>query len=85
MGVVWMMLDRQVWEMARIMRRGDHPDPARRGEVALAIRPGTWVKRRDRLVLAEESSLGNEVYVQVMASTAEGASRAMNFEVSTKL
>ena len=41
------------------------------GEVSLAIRPGTWVKRGQRLVLLEELSVGNDVHVQAIEIAAE--------------
>jgi len=41
------------------------------GEVSLAIRPGTWIKRGDRLVLLEELRVGHDVHVQTMEITTE--------------
>jgi hypothetical protein len=52
------------------------------GEVILAIRPGTWIKRGDRLVLIEELREGNDVHVQAIAITGEGAMRATTIDVS---
>jgi hypothetical protein len=53
------------------------------GDVTLAIRPGTWIKRGDRLVTVEELSVGNDVHVQAIEIAGEGAMRATNVEVST--
>jgi hypothetical protein len=52
--------------------------------VALAIRPGTWIKRGDHLVLIEELSVGNDVHVQAIAIVEEGGLRATTIDVSTK-
>ena len=49
--------------------------------VTLAIRPGTWIKRGDRLVLIEELSVGNDIHVQAIAIVEEGALRATTIEV----
>lgn len=35
-------------------------------EVTLAIRPGTWIKRGERLVLLEELRVGHNVHVQTV-------------------
>ena len=51
--------------------------------VTLAIRPGTWIKRGDHLVLIEELSVGNDIHVQAIESVEEGAMRAMTIDVST--
>jgi hypothetical protein len=53
------------------------------GQLALAIRPGTWIKRGDRLVLLEELSAGNEIHVQAIEIAAEGVMRATTIDVST--
>ena len=50
---------------------------------ALAIRPGTWIKRGDRLVLLEELGAGNDVHVQAIEIAEEGARRATTVDVST--
>jgi len=54
------------------------------GEVILAIRPGTWIKRGDHLVLIEELSVGNDVHVQAVEIAGDGTPRATNLEVSPK-
>ena len=36
-------------------------------EVALAIQPGTWIKRGDQLVLIDELAVGNYLRAQAMA------------------
>ena len=51
--------------------------------VALAIRPGTWIKRGDHLVLIEELSVGNDIHVQAIEIVEEGAMRATTIDVST--
>jgi hypothetical protein len=40
-------------------------------EVTLAIRPGTWIKRGDLLVLLEELCVGHDVHVQAVEITTE--------------
>jgi hypothetical protein len=40
-------------------------------EVTLAIRPGTWIKRGERLVLLEELRFGHDVHVQAIEIAAE--------------
>jgi hypothetical protein len=50
---------------------------------ALAIRPGTWIKRGDRFVLLEELGAGNDVHVQAIEIAEEGARRATTVDVST--
>jgi hypothetical protein len=52
-------------------------------QAALAIRPGTWIKRGDRLVLLEELRAGNDVHVQAIETAGEGARRATTIDVST--
>jgi hypothetical protein len=54
-----------------LVQRRYYPRPVRRGEVSLAIRPGTRIKRGDRLVLIEELSVGHDVHVQATESTTE--------------
>jgi hypothetical protein len=51
------------------------------GEVPLAIRPGTWIKRGDQLVLLEELRVGDDVHVQ--AAEIAGAERATDIDVLT--
>jgi hypothetical protein len=46
------------------------------GDVTLAIRPGTWIKSGDRLVLIEEVSIGSNVHVQAIELAGEKAMRA---------
>lgn len=54
-----------------------------RGPLALAIRPGTWIKRGDQLVLLEELSVGNDIHVQAIEIAEEGTMRATTIDVST--
>jgi hypothetical protein len=49
--------------------------------VTLAIRPGTWIKRSDHLVVLEELSVGNEVHVQAIEIVGEGPPRATTVDV----
>ncbi len=51
------------------------------GEVRLAIKPGTWIKRGDPLVLIEELGVGNDV--QVQAAQIGGEERATDIDVGT--
>jgi hypothetical protein len=53
------------------------------GQLALAIRPGTWIKRGDRLVLLEDLRVGNEIHVQAIEIAAEGVMHATTIDVST--
>jgi hypothetical protein len=53
-------------------------------EVALAIRPGTWMKRGDLLVLLDDLSVGNDIHVQAIEIAGEGGMRATNITVSTQ-
>ena len=53
------------------------------GPLALAIRPGTWIKRGDQLVLLEELNVGNDIHVQAIEIAEEGAMRATTIDVST--
>jgi hypothetical protein len=52
-------------------------------EVVLAIRPGTWIKRGDRLVLLDELAVGQEIHVQAIELIGEGSLRATTVDVST--
>jgi hypothetical protein len=52
------------------------------GQLALAIRPGTWIKRGDRLVLLEELGAGNDVHVQAIEIAEGGGRRATTVDVS---
>jgi hypothetical protein len=54
------------------------------GEATLAIRPGTWIKRGERLVLLEELSVGNDVHVQAIAIAAERGMRGTKNEATTQ-
>ena len=54
------------------------------GEVTLAIRPGTWIKHGERLVLLEELSVGNGVHVQAVEIAAEWGMRATKNEATTQ-
>jgi hypothetical protein len=51
--------------------------------LALAIRPGTWIKRGDRLILLEELRVGDDVHVQAIEIPEEGAMRATTIDAST--
>jgi len=53
------------------------------GPLALAIRPGTWIKRGDQLVLLEELSVGDNIHVQAIEIAEEGTMRATTIDVST--
>jgi hypothetical protein len=53
------------------------------GPLALVIRPGTWIKRGDHLVLLEELSVGDDIHVQAIEIAGEGALRATTIDVST--
>jgi hypothetical protein len=53
------------------------------GAMALAIRPGTWIKRGDQLVLLEELRVGNDIHVQAIEIAEEGVMRATTIEVPT--
>jgi hypothetical protein len=53
------------------------------GLVTLAIRPGTWIKRGDHLVLLDELSVDNEIHVQAVESAAEGGMRATQIDMLT--
>jgi hypothetical protein len=48
--------------------------------VRLAIRPGTWIKRGDHLVLLDELSVGDEIHVQAM-EFAPGGMRATQVDI----
>jgi hypothetical protein len=52
-------------------------------QLTLAIRPGTWIKRGDRLVLLEELGAGNDVHVQAIETPEGGAMRATTIDAST--
>jgi hypothetical protein len=54
------------------------------GEVTLAIRPGTWIKRGERLVLLEELRVGHDVHVQAVEIAAERGMRATKREGTTQ-
>jgi hypothetical protein len=53
------------------------------GQLALAIRPGTWIKRGDRLILLEELRVGDDVHIQAIEIPEEGAMRATTIDTST--
>jgi hypothetical protein len=53
------------------------------GEVTLAIRPGTWIKSGQRLVLLEELSVDNDVHVQAVEIAAERGMPAAKIEATT--
>jgi hypothetical protein len=50
--------------------------PRRGREVILAIRPGMWIKRGDRLVLLEELRVGDQIHVQAFEVAGAGATQA---------
>ena len=45
-------------------------------EVSLAIRPGMWLTRGDRLVLLEELRVGDQIHVQAFEVAGAGAEQA---------
>ena len=47
-----------------------------RGEVALAIKPGTWIKRGDTLVTIDELGVGNFIRVEATQLPGEPTPRA---------
>ena len=49
--------------------------------VRLAIRPGTWIKRGDHLVLLDELSMGDEIHVQAIEIASEGSMRATQVDI----
>jgi hypothetical protein len=51
-------------------------------QLALAIRPGTWIKRGDHLVLLEELGAGGDVHVQAIEIGEGAAGRATTIEVT---
>ena len=51
-------------------------------QAALAIRPGTWIKRGERLVLLEELSVGDDIHAQAIEIAPEGVIRATTLDVS---
>jgi hypothetical protein len=53
------------------------------GQLALAVRPGTWIKRGDRLILLEELRVGDDVHVQAIEIPEGGAMRATTIDTST--
>ena len=53
-------------------------------EVTLAIRPGTWIKRGERLVLLEELNVGHDVHVQSIEIAADRDVRATKSQASTR-
>ena len=53
-------------------------------EVTLAIRPGTWIKRGERLVLLEELRVGHDVYVQAIEIAVDRGVRATKREATTQ-
>jgi hypothetical protein len=50
--------------------------PRRGREVSLAIRPGKWLKRGDRLVRLEELRVGDQIHVQAFEVAEAGAEQA---------
>jgi hypothetical protein len=52
-------------------------------DVALAIRPGTWIKRGEVLVLIEELQVGDAIHVQAFAVEGERSLAATTIEITT--
>ena len=91
-GMVWGGAGEQRWtqywgqiDSITIDRCGQHPGlregtmvlTLRHGsKVSLAIRPGMWLKRGDRLVLLEELRAGDQIHVQAFAVAGAGAEQA---------
>ena len=50
--------------------------PRRGREVRLAIRPGMWLTRGDRLVRLEELRVGDQIHVQAFEVAGAGAEQA---------
>jgi hypothetical protein len=90
-GVAWGGAGEQRWEQywgqvqsITIDRCGQRPGfcegtmvltPRRGPEVSLAMRPGMWLKRGDRLVLLEELRVGDQIHVQAFESAGDGSER----------
>lgn len=88
-GVAWVGAGEQRWtqywgqiQSITIDRCGQRPGlcegtlvlTLRRGrEVSLAIRPGMWITREDRLVHLEELRVGDEIHVQAFERAGAGA------------
>jgi hypothetical protein len=51
------------------------------GDIVLAIRPGTWIKHGDRLVLIEELQTGEDIHVQAFEIQGESGLRAMSIDI----
>jgi hypothetical protein len=51
--------------------------------ITLAIRPGTWIKRGERLALIEELRVGDEVHVQAFEIAGEQGLPATNIDIIT--
>jgi hypothetical protein len=91
-GVAWGSAGEQRWtqywgqvKSITIDRCGQRPGlcegtmvlrPRRGREVILAIRPGMWIKRGDRLVLLEELRVGDQIHVQAFERAGDGSERA---------
>jgi hypothetical protein len=52
--------------------------------VTLAIRPGTWIKRGERLVLLEDLRVGHDVHVQAIEIAAERGVQPTKSELTTQ-
>jgi hypothetical protein len=50
-------------------------------QLRLAIRPGTWIRRGDRLVLLDEISVGDEIHVQAIELAPEEGLRATQVDL----
>jgi hypothetical protein len=91
-GVAWGGAGEQRWtqywgqvQSITIDRCGQRPGlcegtmvltPRRGREVSLAIRPGMWLKRGDRLVRLEELRVGDQIHVQAFEVAEAGAEQA---------
>jgi hypothetical protein len=91
-GVAWGGAGEQRWtqywgqiQSINIDRCGQQPGfcegtmvltPRRGREVILAIRPGMWITRGDRLVLLEELRVGDQIHVQAFEVARAGAEQA---------
>ena len=52
------------------------------GDVVLAIRPGTWIKRGERLVLIEELQIGQDIHVQAFEIEGEKGLQVMSIDIA---
>jgi hypothetical protein len=52
------------------------------GDVVLAIRPGTWIKRGELLVLIEELQVGDEIHVQAFELEGQRGLQATTIDIA---